>query len=86
MLGQEYVLKMELLKTISSSTQKKKKGKGGGNFDCVLRYEKKGWEIKIESEFWIHNYGNGKSLMGRDSQRIALSYVFQWSRGIIAGI
>lgn len=37
--------------------------------------KKKEWEIKIETEFWICNYGNGKPLMGRDSQRIPLSYV-----------
>lgn len=32
--------------------------------------------MKIESEFQIYNSGNGKSLMGRGCQRIALSYVF----------
>lgn len=53
MLGQEYALKVELLKTISSSTLKKKE-RVGGNLVCVLRHEKK-WEIKIESGFEICN-------------------------------
>lgn len=41
MLGHEYALKKELLKTISSSTFKKEKEREGGNLVCVLRYEKK---------------------------------------------
>lgn len=41
MLGHEFALKKELLKTISSSTFKKEKEREGGNLVCVLRYEKK---------------------------------------------
>lgn len=85
MLGQEYALEVELLKTISSSTFKKKKERVVRNLVCVLRYEKE-WEVKIESDFQISNYGNGKFLNGRHCERVALSFVLHWSRGIIAGI
>lgn len=87
MLGHEYALKKELLKTISSSTFKKEKEREGGNLVCVLRYEKKKeWEIKIESDFQICNYRNGKFLNGRGCEWVALSFVLLWSRGITAGI
>lgn len=53
---------------------------------CSQLLKKNKWEMKTEIEFWICIYGNGKALMGRGCQRVALSYVFHRSRGIIAGI
>lgn len=67
--------------------KKKKKGKDGWKFSlCSQIWKEKEWEIKIESDFWICNYGNGKFLNGRDCEHVALSFVLHWSWGIIAGI
>lgn len=80
------MLKMELLKTIPvQHLKKKKKGEEKEKkkevkiLTTFSAMNKKERQIKTEIKFRICNHGNGRSLMGRDCRRVALSYILALS-------